>query len=461
MNKYKKLISNTVIFAIGTFSSKLLVFLLMPFYTRVLTTEELGTGDLVAQAANLLIPLVTLGIVNGIIRFGLDKASKKSDVLSTGLIVILGGFLVLLPFYPLIDLIPMTNGYTILLYLYVLASSMRSLFSQFVRVSGYVRLYALDGILSTAMTILFNILFLMVFSWGITGYVLATICADACSSLFLFFVASLWKRIKFQRIRKKTASDMVKYSIPLIPNMICWWITNTSDKFVVAHFLGEGANGLLTAAYKLPNIITIASTFFMDAWQMSAVTEEKDRADFFTKVFQSFCAIVFMGASALIALSRFIMGFFVGPDFFEAWKYVPFLAIATVFSCLVNFLGSVYTVEKKSVLSMVTMIAGAAANLILNIVLTPLLGIQGAALATILSYMLVFVLRLINTRKYIKMDMNLPKIIFCTLLLLTQSLLMIFEVSHWAWLECGLVILMLAINLRGILSSVKKVLRRG
>ena len=89
MDKYKKLISNTVIFAIGTFSSKILVFLLMPYYTRVLTTEELGTGDLVAQAANLLIPLVSLGIVNGIIRFGLDRSAKKSDVLSTGLIVIL------------------------------------------------------------------------------------------------------------------------------------------------------------------------------------------------------------------------------------------------------------------------------------------------------------------------------------------------------------------------------------
>lgn len=461
MDKYKKLISNTVIFAIGTFSSKILVFLLMPYYTRVLTTEELGTGDLVAQAANLLIPLVSLGIVNGIIRFGLDRSAKKSDVLSTGLIVILAGFLILLPFYPLVDLIPMTSGYTILLYAYVLASSMRSLFSQFVRVRGYVRLYALDGILSTAMTILFNILFLTVFRLGITGYVLATICADICSSLFLFVTAGLWQYLKFQFISRKTAVDMLKYSIPLIPNMVCWWITNTSDKFVVAHYLGQGANGLLTAAYKIPTIITITSTFFLDAWQMSAITEDRNRAEFFTRVFRSFCAIVFMAASGLIALSQFIMGFFVGPDFVSAWKYIPFLVLATSFSCFVTFLGSVYTVKKKSLLSMATMVAGAAANLILNILLTPIWGINGAALATFVSYVLVFTLRCFNVRQYIKMDLNLPRIILCTLLLFAQSLIIIFEIPYWIWWEAALVLVILAINLRGILSSIRNLLKRN
>ena len=85
---------------------------------------------------------------------------------------------------------------------------------------------------------------------------------------------SLWKYVKFQRINKRTATDMLKYSIPLIPNMICWWITNSSDKFIVAYMSGNGANGLLTAAYKLPTIVVLVSSIFMDAWQMSAITED-------------------------------------------------------------------------------------------------------------------------------------------------------------------------------------------
>src|SRR5699024_3318560 len=97
-----RLLSNTVIFAIGTFSSKLLVFLLMPLYTWALNPTELGTADLIIQTGNLLLPLVSLGIINAIIRFGLDKSINKSDVFSTGLITIIGGFLVLALFAPLI-----------------------------------------------------------------------------------------------------------------------------------------------------------------------------------------------------------------------------------------------------------------------------------------------------------------------------------------------------------------------
>lgn len=83
MNKYRNLISNTFIFAIGTFSSKVLVFLLMPLYTKVLSEAQYGTVDLMVQVGNFLLPLVSCGIVNGIIRFGLDKYYKKRDVFTT------------------------------------------------------------------------------------------------------------------------------------------------------------------------------------------------------------------------------------------------------------------------------------------------------------------------------------------------------------------------------------------
>ena len=96
MNRYKKLLSNTVLFAIGTFSSKALVFLLMPLYTAVLSTEEYGTVDLIMQAGNLLLPLVSVGIINAIVRFGLDSSVRKSDVFTVGLTTVFFGFLVLI-----------------------------------------------------------------------------------------------------------------------------------------------------------------------------------------------------------------------------------------------------------------------------------------------------------------------------------------------------------------------------
>ena len=133
----------------------------MPLYTRVLTDAEYGVTDLIVQTGNLLLPLVSLGIINAVIRFGLDRQVRKSDVFTTGLSAILVGFCVMLLLYPLLSLLDFLSDYTVLIYAFVLMSSLRSLCSQFVRARGQVRLYAVDGIVSTLTTILFNVLFLV------------------------------------------------------------------------------------------------------------------------------------------------------------------------------------------------------------------------------------------------------------------------------------------------------------
>ena len=257
VNRYKKLLSDTLIFAIGTFSSKVLVFLLMPLYTRVLTTADYGSVDLIMQTGNLLFPVVTAGIVSGVVRYGLDSAYDKKDVFSTGLKVTLIGLGILFVLMPLFALLPFLQGIDTLVYLYVFVvmSAMRYLTSQFVRSIGYVKLYAFDGILSTVMLVIFNVLFLVVFRWGVAGYVLATIAADVCSTLFLFVTAELYKYVDFKHTNKKVARSMMRYSVPLIPNNIFWWITNVSDRYILTGFCGTSENGLYAAAQKIPTII--------------------------------------------------------------------------------------------------------------------------------------------------------------------------------------------------------------
>ena len=122
MDKYKKLLSNTLIFAIGMFSSKLLTFFMVPFYTNVLTENELGTAGLVVQAANLLIPVVSCGVANSIIRYGLDRTFRKRDVFTGGVTMVAAGYLLFFLFRPLIAKIPLIHDYTSLIYLYVLTS---------------------------------------------------------------------------------------------------------------------------------------------------------------------------------------------------------------------------------------------------------------------------------------------------------------------------------------------------
>ena len=272
-NKYYKLISNTLLFGIGTFGSKLLVFLLMPLYTSVLSEGEYGTVDLMVQMSNLCLPLVSVGVLNAIIRFGLDKEVDKRDVFTTGLTVIACGFLAFLLLEPLLRQIRYISDYTFLIYLYVLCSLLRSLCSQFVRAQQRVKLYTFDGVLSTAMVLGFNLFLLLGLKLGIVGYMLATILSDLCSALFLFVVAGLWRFLRYRPGMGAVSKAMLRYAVPLIPTTVFWWITNVSDRFIVSYMLGVRLDGLYAVSYKVPTVVVLVSNIFIDAWQMSAVVD--------------------------------------------------------------------------------------------------------------------------------------------------------------------------------------------
>lgn len=453
MNRYWKLIMNTVIFAIGTFSSKLMVLLLMPLYTRVLTTADYGTMDVVVSVSNMLLPLVALSISDGVIRFGLDRSSKKSDVFSIGLATSLAGFLLFLCAYPLMKKIAFISDFVWLIYLYLFAASMQSVTAQFVRSMGLVRLYAFNGMFNTFCTIVCNILFLVVFQWGINGYILSVIVSNLLSMVFLWWAAKLWQYVKFKGVSSQTARAMLVYSIPLIPATIMWSITNVSDRLMVTYFLGESANGLYAVANKLPTIISLISSIFTQAWQLSAISEndQKDRDAFYSNIFQSYQTVVFLAGCGLLWLIRPLTRLMYAEAYFESWQIAPFLVISVVFSCFSSFYASFYMATKKNMMAMVTTLAGAVMNISLNLWLIPIYGVQGAAFATASSYLTVFFIRAIDTRRLVKLKMDLPRFLLNTLLLVAQGLIMLRPPEMLFLIQMGIVALMFLLNGRSIM----------
>ena len=464
MDKYKRLASNTMIFAIGTFSSKMLSFFLTRLYTEVLDKAQYGVTDLIQQGGNLLLPLVTLGITNAVVRFGLDKGVRKEDVFSTGLLSLLSGMVLLLAITPLLGMIELLNGYVWLLCLFVMMSSLRSLCAQFVRAQSRVKLFAIDGILSTATTIGFNVLFLVVLGdtrfGGIFGFIFSIICSDALSVIFLTVTAKLHRYIRFRGLDLKQAKAMLKYSIPLIPNTVLWWITNVSDRYIVADVVGDEANGMYAAAYKIPSLIMLASGIFMDAWQISAFTEKEGRDQFYSKVMSTYSSLLFVMASGVILFTRLVPHVLFSAEFYEAWRFIPVLVIAMVFTCMVNFLGSIYMLEKKSARSLITAAISAVTNILLNIWWIPLFGVQGAASATLVCYLLVFGIRLWDTRRYIRIQWHYPRLILSTAILLAQTLILLFEVPLWPLWEALLFGVILVLCGKGMWESVRRLLRR-
>ncbi len=460
MDKYKRLFSNTLIFALGTFSSKLLSFFLTRLYTELLTQGQYGVTDMLQQSGNLLLPLITLGITNAVVRFGLDKGVRKSDVFTTGLLSLLGGMVLLLLISPLLGSIPLISDYTWLLCIFVFTSSLRSLCAQFVRAQNRVKLFAIDGIFSTLTTILFNILFLVVWKFGVVGYMFSIVCADLCSVVFLTIAAGLTRFIQVKSLDFSVTKSMLKYAVPLIPNTVLWWITNVSDRYIVSWTCGESYTGLYAAAYKIPSLVILMSGIFMDAWQISAVTEEKGRNRFYTKVTSLYTAFLFVMASGVILVTRIVPRFLFAESYYVAWRYIPLLTVTVVFTCLVNFLGSIYMVEKKSVRSLLTALLSAVINIVLNLLWIPKYGVNGAAAATLVCYLVVFAVRLVDTRRYIRIEWQFHRLVLCTGIVLLQTVVILYEAPLWILWEIILFAAMMLLCGRDLLVGLKHLLKR-
>lgn len=417
MNKYQKLLNNTLIFAIGTFGSKLLSFILVRLYTGCMTTEQYSTADLLYQAANVIYPIVTLAMADALIRFGIDKAYDNKKIYTAAITTTAGGLAVLLLFTPLINCIGAFKGYGLLLFVYCFFSSFKQLAASFIRARGLVKLFAIDGIFSTLIIVVSNLILLLKFDLGVTGYVCSIIISDALSLLGLIVISELYKFFDRKAFDKKIFKELIKYSLPLVPTYILWWITSASDRYFVIGMVSSHENGIYSAAHKIPTLLLLVTTLFYQAWQMSAIEnkDDKDLSGYYKQVYGAYSSLLFIAAAGLIMIVKPFTYILVDNDpeknFVFGYHYTPILIIAMIFQCLCQFLSSIYNVRKKSVNSMVTSIVAAVVNITLDILLIPQLGAYGAALATMTAYFACFMVRVFDTRSYVKFPISWFKMI--------------------------------------------------
>ena len=462
MNKYKTLLSNTLLISIGTFGSKILVFFMVRFYTGYLTPSDYGTADLITQTANLLFPIISMGITDGVFRFALDNERGRRSVFTVGFITITAGSVFFLAVIPLLNTVKEFKGYIWLIVIYTMAYCYHSLCAQFIRAKGNTALFAVQGIINTSLVIVLNILFLAVFKIGVTGYVLSVVLADFLCTIFLFVKERLWRQFTLHP-RKIAFKRMLRYSIPLIPATIFWWITSVSDRYMVNAMIGSTENGIYAVSYKIPTILTLVSTIFMQAWQFSAVTEshgdKREHVLFFTNVWRSFQAVMFLAGAVIIAFAKPAIKILSTEQYYSAWQYVPILSASMIFTAFVSFTGTVYVVTKQSGISFMTAMAGAVINIALNLLLIPSpLGVQGAAIATFLSYFAVFLIRAVNSRKYIPYKLYGGHISVNTVLITVQIVFSVLQLPFWIPVQAVCLLLLAAVNFKFLLPCLTKLL---
>lgn len=432
--KYKYLFKNIGLLTISNFGGRLLTFLLIPLYTKYLTTSEYGIYDLYTATVELLIPILPVCIFDAVQRFSLNKDSNKSDIFTVGFRNMLKSILI----FSLLILINYTfkifaelNKYPLYLLLFFISDNFYTYFSNVSKGLDNIKDYAVCGFINSATTLLLNILFLTVFHMGIDGYFLANILSYFIAGFYLMIKVKIWNYLKLHLLNKNQKSEMINYSKHLVLSSISWWINNSIDRYFIIWLLGTAENGIYSVAYKIPTIINVVQSIFNQAWTLSAVKEFDNRKDdFYSNTYKNYMLLLIFSCSGLIIFDQLIAKIIYSSDFYIAWKYVPFLLISAVFSALNSFIESIFAASMDSKIIAQTTILGAVINIILNLILIHSIGTMGAAISTMISYFAMWIFKLIKAKKIVNISVNPIKASASVIILLIQSILIIYTTNN-------------------------------
>ncbi len=393
------------VYAIGNIGSKLITFLMVPLYTYfVHDTGDFGYYDVCLTVCLLLLPFFTLQLRDGAFRFLLDCddetqrrriVSFVARTMASSLVITLLVAIVLALFTDIQHL-----GYAVGL---LIAMSLQEVYSQVFRGLGNNRAFVMVGILSALGIGVFSVIFVAYLHWGIRGIFLANIIARLLALVLVEAKVRLITRHTSWNIRiGKVGRDIIRYTLPLLPGSLCWWLTGSSDRLFVTHFLGLDVNGVYAVAIRFTGIINTLAIIFYQAWQETAILQyhSPDRDRFFSKMFNSYIFLLGIILVGYVFLLKVNYGWLVAPQYHQSLNYIYPLGLSAVLFALSAFFDMGYQCAKDTSRTLPAIVLSAVINVILNFLLIKPLGVYGVILTQVITYTVLFTYRWHDMRRY-------------------------------------------------------------
>ena len=437
--KYSFFSKNILLFTISGVIPKVLAFIIIPIYTSYLSTEDYGIADLIHTTVDLLMPIFALRIHDAVLRFAMDKQKNPKEVFSCGLLITWIGILIVGIATTIIAQFNFVEKqYLIIFFLTFFVLANNHVVVRFCRAINKVGVITVAGIANSVVMFTANLLFLMVFKFGIYGYLYASILGSATCLLICIFGGKVYKYLTFSH-NNALFKLLITYSFPLIFSALAWWVNNASDRYILAWLCGVSIGGIYAVAYKIPSLLAAVQDIFMQAWSISAIKEfdKEDTDGFVGNIYTILQCVMAMAASLLMCLNLPIAKIIYAKDFFIAWKYVPPLLFALYFNALSLFLDGLFMAANGTKYIAVFSGVGAIVNTILNFALIYLFGAYGAALATFIGFGCGFLLKAKYIKKYISIKYDKVKFGWVALILLLQMI-----ISFLGWM--GIILHILA-----------------
>ena len=394
----KKTINKLFYYAVGTFGSKVIYFLLVPFYSFFLSKSDLGLYDIILASLTILTPIITIQVSDAVYRELHDptkQSLKSAKAFSSGLSVIFFGLLIFVfiafIFYNLFankifyELVLIQSSFTLYIF-----------FQQSLRGLSLNKEYALMGTMNAFLLILFSIILIYFSTIELRNIILAIACAQFISIIFAIYKINFFKLFEIKNISKAKVYELINYSFPLLPNTLSWWLIDLGSRYIILLFIGIEENGLYAVAARYAGIIALVNSIFILSWQ-DYVINSKSKISLNTNYFSSYLNFFIAFQIGLVILltsfSNELIYFTTPADFHNAAKYLPILLISSAFASFCGFYGAFYLKEKSTKKIFTTTLIGSIINIAFCIVFINYLGLYAVAVASFVGFLITFLLR--------------------------------------------------------------------
>ncbi len=415
MGKRKELAKNTIIIFLGKACTQFISILLLPLYTKFLITEEYGLVDLVTTYISLVIPVLSLQLEMAAFRFLLD--SRKNKEKNSKIISTIFWILVLLSIVAVIGYSLITY-YFVIKYKYVIAAVIlvcffSQYFMQIARGLGKNVIYSIACCVTGIFTVVLNVILIVGFKMKADGMLYSMIIANICSIIFLIISLDVKNYISIKFFDKYTLKRLLKYSIPLIPNGISWWVVNASDRTIILAYLGVTSNGIYAVSNKFSSLFIGIFNVFSISWTetVSLHINDENSSSFFSEIMNGIIKLFISICMAVVAFMPIIFYLFIDKNYEESYNNIPILIYAMLFNIVVGLYSSLYIAKKMTKQVMNTSIVSAIINIVLNIMFVKYIGLYAASMSTLIAYAVMAIYRYYDFKKVLDIKWDFKNII--------------------------------------------------
>lgn len=395
-SKLKLFIDNFLIYGVGGIISKLIPFIMIPIITRLMpNTTYFGVSDMANTILSFTSALAVMGMYDAMYRmfFEKDLNEYKKEVCSTALTFTLFSSLVISvliwAFAKNLAILFFGNkkyqGIVLITAIATLISGTNSIIAAPTRMQNQRKIFLIGNTVSPLISYGLALILLLK-----GHYLIALPISAAISALIMEITFGVLnhKWFTIPHFNKKMLGELLSIGLPLLPNFLVYWIFNSSDRVMITNLIGIGSSGIYAVGSKLGHASQLIYTAFAGGWQYFAFStmRENDQVESNSKIFEYLGVISFVVTTFVCAWSFGIFKVLFTDQYIEGFIVAPYLFLAPLLQMLFQVITNQFLVVKKTWPNLFILSSGAIFNIVFNFIMIPKIGIEGAAIASLLGY---------------------------------------------------------------------------